>query len=117
MHGGRPDQLKDTLIELQEIESKAAKIIEKLPVFSFDSFKKRLLNHVEGGSLASAFKSMSKHLRASGQIGDAINYECAQKSLSKFKPGLLLTDITFEFLNECEAWMKEKNRSITIDHK
>lgn len=113
MHGGRPDQLKNTLIELQEIEAKAKRIIDKLSVFSFDQFDKKYLNYTGTTTIAGAFTQFSIDLRAAGQIGNAINYECAAKSLSKFRPEALLADVNITFLNEYEAWMKERNRSTT----
>ena len=113
MQGPRPDTLKDVLIELREIEARAAKIAEKMPVFSFDVFKRKFLNQADNNSLAGMFEAHAKQLRAAGQIRNAINYECAGKSLSNYKPGLLLTDIDIEFLNQYESWMKENNKSTT----
>ena len=96
MQGPRPDTLKDVLIELGEIEARAAKIVEKMPVFSFEVFKRKFLNHADNNSLAATFEAHAKQLRSAGQIGNAINYECAGKILSNYKPGLLLTDIMDE---------------------
>lgn len=113
MTGIRPGQLKDTLIELQDIEKKAVKIIEKIPVFSFEVFKKRFLNLTDNNTIAGSFTHRISELRNNGQIGNAINYECAVKSFEKFLAGALLSDVTVDFLNKYEIWMKEQSRSTT----
>ena len=113
MNGGRPDQLKDTLIELQDIEKGAKKIIEKMPVFSFETFKKKYFNYSDTNTISGSFKQYITELRTSGQIGNAINNECASKSLEKFSPGALLSEVTIDFLNRYESWMKERSRSTT----
>ena len=58
MHGARPDTLKDVLIELREIEARATKIVEKMSVFSFETFKRKFLNQADNNSLAATSKLM-----------------------------------------------------------
>ena len=43
---------KNLRADLSEIELKAKKIIEKLPVFSFDQFRKKFLNYTETITIA-----------------------------------------------------------------
>lgn len=105
MNGGRPDDLKETLFELRDIERKAIKIVEKMPVFSFDAFAKKFFNQQDTSSVKGAFDKYISELRASGQIGTAIAYECSRESLNKFRADTLLKEITPEFLASYEQYM------------
>lgn len=109
MTGNRPDNLKDKLFELQDIEKKARKIISKMPVFDFEIFGNKYKGHSETSTLKGAFNNYIAELKENGQPGTASNYECALNSLSGFKPGMLLTDVTIEFLKKYETYMEDKS--------
>jgi integrase len=113
MNGARPGELKDPLFEIRDIEKRAAKIIEKMPAFSFELFKKKFENLADTKTLSGAFTAYSNELRQTGRIGTAISYECARESLKKYKGDKLLTEVTVEFLNEYEEWMKTQGRTTT----
>lgn len=114
MKGKRPDELKETLLELNAIEQKASDIIDKMPVFSFDEFKKRFSRSgTDTNLLSSLFAEYIKSLYENDQVGTAISYTNAQNSIENFKKGLSLSDVTPELLKQYERWMLKKENSYT----
>lgn len=113
--GARPrNEFKDISLRLQAIESKAAGIVQQLPLFTWLTFEKFFLgNTAAGSSLTDAFTQYAKELRTEGRIGTAVSYECARSSLHKFSPNTKLADITAEFLRRYEKWMVGNGNSIT----
>lgn len=76
---------KEIAMDLQGIERKALQIMEDLPVFTFDAFEKYFLNNRSvNDTLNEVYQIYSEELRASDNIGTAISYECAARSLNKF---------------------------------
>ena len=107
-------EFKDLALKLHAFEKKAVDIIDKLPVFTFNAFEKNYYtNRGTKDTIAAAFIDQANHFGAQGQIGTAVSYECAQKSLDTFSPQASFSDITPAFLHKYEAWMISKNRSIT----
>lgn len=109
--------LKDVGFELQDYESKAAKIIRDLPAFTWELFEKYFLSdRIENNTLDNAFDNYITALEINHQIGTSVSYACAKRSLSKFKANLRFTDVTPDFLRSYEAWMlnSEGNSVTTI---
>ena len=106
--------LKEIALELHSYENKAAGIIEKLPVFTFELFEQNFLtNRIENDTISNSFESHIKTFKNNDQIGTAISYGCAKKSLEAFNPKLKFTDITPDVLRKYERSMLEKDRSVT----
>jgi hypothetical protein len=53
-----------------------------------------------------AFQDYVHHLRGNDQIGTAINYECAMNKIEGYAPGLLLKEVTKDWLERFEKDMK-----------
>jgi integrase/recombinase XerD len=99
---------------ITSFENKAIDIIKKLPFFSWQLFEKHyFINRGAKQSINFAFSEYATELRKAGRIGTAVSYECAQKSLEKFAPGLRFADINPDFLRRYESWMLEKGNSVT----
>lgn len=114
------EELKRIAFELQEYEIKAAKIIESLPIFTFDLFEKKFLtNRIENDFISKAFQQTIDAFKKNDQIGTAVSYECAKKSLETFAEKTRVnaktkfTDVTPDFLRKYEGWMLENGRSTT----
>jgi integrase/recombinase XerD len=112
MKGNRPDQLKQTDLELGEIETRAKRIIEKMPSFSFDAFKKKFQNNHDNATVEGAFKKYISQLDGP-QVGTIRNYGFACGSLLKYKKGLTLHDINEDFLKKYKKWMLDQGNSIS----
>lgn len=114
MKGSRPGDLKETLLEITAIESKAAGIIDKMKTFSFDQFKKKFDLTSNGvGLVSTAFDNYIKSLSENDQVGTANSYGNAKNSIEKFRPALTFDDITPESLQQYERWMLKKDNSLT----
>jgi len=114
--GDKPrGDIKDIRNDLAEIEKKAAKVISKLRVFSFDEFRSGLLGKSNNNDIFGALTSYSEMLRKEGRIGSAITYECALSSFKKFWPKSILHyyEVTPKFLKSYEAWMIADGNSET----
>jgi len=106
--------LKEIGLELQAYEKKAAEIIKNLPVFTSEFFDQSFLtNRIENDTISNSFEKHIKDLKGNEQIGTAVSYGCAKKSLETFNPKLKFTDITPDVLRKYERWMVEKGRSFT----
>jgi integrase len=103
----------DPPAELQELRSKAKKIIENLKPFSVDLFKKRFVGTGDMNSLKDQFNSYIKELWEGEQVKTARGYTSAINSLELFRPGLKLESITIPFLKEYSKWMATKEFSRT----
>ncbi|HRO45131.1 site-specific integrase [Agriterribacter sp.] len=107
-------KLKEVGTELRSYENKAVAIIKELPSFTWQDFEKSFLTNRSAQDVVNlAFAERIRQLRAAGQIGTAVTYECAQASLNNFLPGAKFSDITPDKLNEYERFMLEKNNSKT----
>ncbi len=74
-----------------------------MPVFSFTAFEKQYYtNRGTKDTANAAFTDYIDQLRADGRIGTAVTYECAQKSMNSFSPGVKFLEITPDFLNKYE---------------
>lgn len=95
-------------------KSKADKIIDEHPVFTFGLFESDYLENRDiYTDIIQAFNKKIADLREEGKIGTAVTYECAITSLQEFKPKLTFADITSSFLKKYEKEMLGKGRSKT----
>lgn len=115
VQGPKPrNEFKELALKLQAYESKAAKIIDSLPVFTWKAFEKYYLtNRAAKDSLDLAFTEHAKDFRRQGRIGTAVSYECAQSSINKFAPNARFADVSPDFLHRYEKWMLELGNSVT----
>ncbi len=101
-----------TKVQTDKIE--AQKIIEAMPNFTFEAFEKKFItNRAVNDTVAGLFDAIIKKLTNNDQIGTAVSYGCAKKSIETFKPGLKLADITVTWLYSYEKWMLENKKSTT----
>lgn len=109
MNSTRPGrELKDVRLELQDQEQRAAKIIEKLPAFSFQEFEKRLHHKGIPGDVFSAFDITIAKLKTAGRAATADNYESARNSLRGFVCGKSLTSRKGKTKAEISALLLEE---------
>ncbi|WP_162427895.1 site-specific integrase [Pontibacter pudoricolor] len=141
LNSNRPGrELKDIGLELQDIERKAVRVIEKLPSFSFEEFERRLQRSGSPSEIFSAFDTAITRLRKAGRAATADNYESARNSLRRFASGKAFTPrkgktkaeiatllheeeknttplpfsrVTPDFLENYEEWMLQEGRSGT----
>ena len=115
MFGSRlSDKEKELKMKIQDFENKAISIIEKLPFFSWNEFEKKYKdNRGAKDKVKLAFERRIKELREAGQIGTAITYECAIKSLDKYMPESRFIDFTSEVLSSYERLCIEEGKSKT----
>lgn len=112
----RKDSLKQSKFKILEEEEKARDICNNLKEFTFEKFELKFLSTTgKVGSLLAAFQYYISELKFTGRIGNAIAYQNAYNSISKFhnKAELLFSDVTPTFLNNYEKWMLENNKSST----
>lgn len=114
MISARPGDLKDKKLDLDEKEKKARAILDKMPIFSLDTFKANFEgNQVSLGTLDKAFELRINELNKAESIGTAIIYNNARVSLQKFRKHILLADITTDFLSQYEKWMRKAGATWT----
>lgn len=117
MYGERQTNSEKTLKkEIEAYEVKAAEIIKDLPYFDWYLFEKQYFrDRSTSDEIEAAYNERVNELKASGQIGTAVTYENAKKSLNEYKTGLKFRDITPELLKQYENWMlgPEKGNSKT----
>ncbi|MBD1399046.1 site-specific integrase [Pontibacter sp. JH31] len=106
---------KEDALSLNSIEKRATDAIEKLPVFSFETFEKRFLSGNSKHDVFGAFRRQIDLLKDEGRAGTASSYECAYRSLSDFASSktLLFSDVSVDFLKKYEKWMVESGKSLT----
>lgn len=113
MNSRKPGELKDKLLELNQIEARAKKIIDKIPVFSFEAFKKSFLNAHDSATLKGAFGKYIAELKEAGREGTASSYNCSLVSLLKYKKDLSFEQINKPFLEKYKQWMLKDGNSIS----
>ena len=106
--------LKATADQLKKFEVDAKQICSSMSNFTFEAFEKKFItNRTVNDTVAGLFDAIIKKLTDNDQIGTAVSYGCAKKSLETFKPGLKLIDITVTWLYSYEKWMLENEKSTT----
>lgn len=115
MFGKRLNEAEKKLKKkIAAFEDKAIPIIEDLPLFTWKNFEKHfLINRGAKDTIHFAYDERIKKLKQNGQIGTAVSYECAQKSINTFSEYLKFADVTPDFLNSYEKWMLNKGNSRT----
>ena len=94
--------------------TKAMDITESLPVFTFTQFEDLYLSNTEAAdTIKGGFERHIQELKLQKQIGTAVSYETALKSIEGYKAGLRYADITVSFLKRYEAAMLEAGKSST----
>jgi integrase len=104
--------LKDTF---DDKKKEARDMIDKMPVFNFESFKRKFFDSSDYSNLFAAFKYHISKLEKSGQAGTASTYVSAQASFKEFfrKGSIPFTSINAKVLSEYETYMKAEGKSIT----
>lgn len=113
--GDKPrNEFKEYALKLQAFEKRAADIIKDLPIFSFTAFEKQYYtNKATKGTIDAAFTAYIDQLKAAERIGTSVTYECAQKSLNTFAPGIKFSEVTPDLLTKYEKWMLSNEKSVT----
>src|SRR4051794_2906826 len=95
VQGPKPrNEFKEIALKLQAYESKAAEIIDKLPIFTWRAFERQyLVNRTTKDTIDSAFTLYTQELCEAERIGTAVSYGCAQSSINKFAPNLKFSDV------------------------
>lgn len=108
------DEQKEIEKKLIYFKNKATTIIEKLNVFTFDSFEEHFLDQRNTlNSVSFAFDKYIEQLKLENRLGTAVSYECARNSLSAFRKNLTFAEITPKLLKKYENWMLENNKSVS----
>jgi len=109
------DQYKDLKIELSDKEKKAKVVIDSMPVFSFELFKKRFFDNIDYTDLFEALKYWIKRYEDEGRPGTASTFSNTLKSWQGFykRSPLPFSSITPKLLNEYELYMKDEGKSST----
>jgi integrase len=115
LHGRRKTiEQKEKFIKLNYFLTKATKVIENLPVFTFSGFEEIFLEQRNThNSVSFAFEKYNKELKSENRLGTAISYECAINSLEKFQNNLTFAEISPSFLKKYENSMLESGRSVS----
>lgn len=109
--GEREKHIKRTI---QAYEDKACGVIDTFTIFAWDKFENLYYtNRAAKDTLDAAFSNYASALRVEGRISTAVTYECAQRSINKYKSGVRFADVTPAFLHNYEKWMLSNECSIT----
>ena len=109
-------------IELNKLLSRACEIAESIIPFSFEKFEKEMFSEPRNkANVFDAFKYAIDDNRSHGRIGNADNYQNSLNSLKKFNSTLktknnnvlLFTEITPDWLQRYEEFMKNNGKSTT----
>lgn len=109
-------------IELNKLLSRACEIAESIIPFSFEKFEKEMFSEPRNkANVFDAFKYAIDDNRSHGRIGNADNYQNSLNSLKRFNSTLktknsnvlLFTEITPDWLQRYEEYMKENGKSTT----
>ena len=110
----RKGEQRKIYTKLNHYVSKAERVINDLDIFTFPQFEKMYYESRDVyTSVSYAFDEKIAELRHNGQVGTAVTYESAKKSLEDFKQGLEFSDITQKFLKDYERWMLADGKSTT----
>ena len=100
---------------IREYEGRAIEITDTLHPFSFHAFDTRWKSSAmpthSSKSFQAVFKEYIEDLRRAGRASTTSSYQCAFNSLTSFSKNLAWNDLTPEFLEEYEAYMREEGKS------
>lgn len=108
LNNSKLEHLKEIKGQTKLLESKAERIYREMDEFTFVMFEKLLFHKIEEKRPTDVYSILSDYiakLRGEDRVSTAQSYECALKSLKKFKPRLVFEDINPEFLNKYERYM------------
>lgn len=112
----RPNKyMRDIIIELNALLSKANGIIKGLSIFSYEHFEKRFyVIQNDAQNIFAIFKSYIEELEKVKRIGTASSYRCAMISIKTFAGKIIgFYDVTEKFLSRYHQWMLDKGNSLT----
>ena len=116
VQGDKPrGEFKELKVKFNAMEERAIKVIEKLPEFSFDAFKKNFLKKKSTTQdVYSFYERYTEGLKAEGRTGTESSYQCSFNSLKSFHPRKLTFEkVTPDFLKSYERWMVSEGNSLT----
>ena len=106
---------RDVFHTIREYEGRAIEITDTLHPFSFHAFDTRWKSSAmpthSSKSFQAVFKEYIEDLRRAGRASTTSSYQCAFNSLTSFSKNLVWNDLTPEFLEEYEAYMREEGNS------
>ena len=109
-------------IELNKLLSRANEVAESIIPFSFEKFEKEMFAEPRNkANVIDAFNTAIEENKSMGRLGNADNYQNSLNSIVKFnetKSGkkdhkLLFTEISTDWLQRYEEFMKAKGKSTT----
>ena len=112
----RKKEYKETQLKLQAIETRATEIIDDMGSFSFNLFYKRFTNgkvktKIDHQDIYASIDRYIAELNQDGKISTALLYGSTKKSLQSYCKELVFADVTPEFLQKYEDWMREQNNT------
>ena len=107
MNGPRPrSPFTEYKRQIDDLKYRADDLIKDMEGFSFKAFDALFLEgKPETTDLKTIFNAHIDLLNASSKVGTASLYKNTIQSLTKYKPGCRITDVTKEWLEGYEAWM------------
>lgn len=100
---------------LDELKSKANRIADNLPFFTFERFEAAYFdqqaNNPKSANLAEAYNSKIQELIEDGRISSSRGYEMSRNSLLGFRENLKFYDITPDFLRRYKKQMEDEGKS------
>lgn len=104
----RTDTETDYNTAFELFRLRAQSVINKTDPFTFEEFEKAYIKNLGiTDSVKAAYDEKIKQMKDAGQIGNAVNYQCAIASLEKYKSGLKFIDVTPDFLKAYDKNMRE----------
>jgi integrase/recombinase XerD len=105
-------QFRHLAITLNEVKSKANKIIGSLKVFTYQKFEDAYYGHISTVSdLYSIFKEYVEVAHKEDRIKTAMSYQTAANSLKIFSPKATIHDVDAAFLKKYHAYLESKGKS------
>jgi integrase len=110
------DRYKTIRQDLESLERRAWKVIDAMPIFTFEKFEADLMNKRPAGVnsilLREAFNSKIRALIKEDQLSSAEGYEHARNSFLAARNDLTFYDVTPDFLRKYEKRMVDNGKSI-----
>lgn len=115
----RDKELKRKKLLFAEIEKKAIRLIDDMDLFSFQAFEKKFNQKSKSSTdVLEAIDAKIEFLKSANRLNSADSYKCAHSSFTQYiktlhRKKLKYSDITPEWLDQYEKWMREKGSSVT----
>jgi integrase/recombinase XerD len=108
---------KELRLDFAKIETRAAKIISRMPFFSFENFKKEFesTKKISSDSVIYRIEDLKALLEEQGRRETASIYSNLKKALEGFQSDKKLTfvQITPDYLQRFDLWMRENGKGQT----